>query len=1137
MAVHLRALSPSGTLLGLLPYPADVKTQAEHNGPGALSFTYPRNAIGAALLSGDDPRICLVVDGVEQPERYLLEDDGDDPADDAGEARPIQVGCRGALALLERAIIYPVGHSAGQPVTGLDAHFPFVNATPGAIIATLLQRAQERGALPEIEWDFTSSVDSAGQPWPTTYTVQYDAGGDLLKTVQSITDAGWADVRMDGYRLRAYVPDTACAVDHPDVVLYLGRDVLKGPRQRSRRQVRSYLLAAGDGGNLAEVVNPTAAARYGRREAFDGRGGITDAQTLAELARVTLGGMAAAAEGFTVELDPRAGGGQDRVPPAGHYLRYDQRRLSPTELEPLRVRTIATTYDTSGQPSISLELNDLFVEQRIRVQRQLDALTNGSATASRTPLPPLGDRNDTVAPDRPAAVLLGSWAYLDADGQQHAALAVSWPEVTHNADGTAYDDAGAYLVSYLLPGLPLGGEDPQWSPEQTVHGTIAHYDQLPAGQRLQARVRTVDASGNSSDWRLSEEIVLASDTTPPPVPSAPTVARLIGGIRAAWDGLGAQGEAMPADFALVEVHISTAAGFTPNPGTVTDRLAGAAAAPITGLVYGTTYYLKFVAIDRAGNASAPSAEASAVPDMVIGSDLADKILTAGKWADVERASLQTSFFTGFATDDARWAKTAGDSDALWATAARPDAPTGGRALVATRTVRLEWAENLLLDPAVLYRMSVRVRQTAGTPSTVTVGLVGIAADGITRVGQPFPVSANATQLAVGTGWSTLTGFLKGYGPTTGPFWTTQPDPQRPTTLHPDVRYVRPLLLLNTGGGATAVTEVDMLTLESLEFPPNIIGAVQIADATIVGAKIALATIQDANIGTVSASKLTVGQLKADVTVSARIKTADTGARVELNSGGLEAWNAAGVKTVSVSAATGDVKLVGSLASGTSGQRIEINPVAGLPEIRFFPSSGNNYAFINAVGGSNGAAYIGLNSGTFTANGQTAAYRLYMTDSATALETIRTDTQETWGGTVRMTAADGAALAYFTQGTLHGYVTAQTWGANLGRRNDDGGTSELWLDNPAIQYRGTFPNYWYADPDYGWFTGTVQKTNWASLALGYGPTMVSDMVPIVTFRDSGAVRAWQVTASSTTGFTTALASTSAGGSVGFWCYRI
>ncbi|MCC9309137.1 hypothetical protein LN042_18960 [Kitasatospora sp. RB6PN24] len=1143
MAVHLRVYSPTGPLLGLLPYPADVKVQAEHNGPGALTFTYPRNAPGAELLAGDDPRIALVLDGTEQTERYLLEDDGDDPADDAGQARPIQVGCRGALALLERAVIYPAGHTPGQTVHGLDPHFPFTTASPGAILATLLQRAQSRGALTELRWDFTAAADSAGRAWPTAYTAQYDAGTDLLKTVQAMTGAGWADVRMDGYLLHAYVPDTVCAADHPGIVFYLGRDVLKGPRQRSRRAVRSHLLAAGDSGTLAEVANPTAAARYGRREAFDGRGGITDAATLAELGRVTLAGLTAASEGFTIELDPAATSARPGIDyRVGDYIRYDQRRTDPTTLEPLRVRTIATTYDATGQPSSSLELNDLFVEQRLRLQRTLDALTNGSATASRTPLPPLGDRNDTVAPKAPDSVLLGSWAYLDADGQQHAALAVSWPKVTQNADGTVYDDAGNYYVSYLLPGLSIGGQPAQWSAEQAVNGTIAHYDQLPAGQRVQARVRTVDASGNSSPWQLSEQTILASDTTPPPVPSAPVLAPLIGGIRATWDGRGAQGEEMPSDFAAVEVHAATAAGFTPNAATALDRLQGAGAAPLTGLAYGSTYYLKFVALDRAGNASAPSAEMSAIPSQVIGADLADKILTAGKWADVERASLQTTFFTGFISDDARWVKTAADTGATWTSLARPDAPTGARALAVSRMVRLEWSENLVLDPAVLYRMSIRVRQVAGSPAKVSAGVTGIAADGTTRINtagantvdQPFTIAASDTVLTPGAGWVTLTGFLKGYGPAAGPFWTTQPDPQKPVTLHPNVRFVRPHLVVNVDGGTSAATEVDMLTIEALEFPANVIGTVQIADATIVGAKIAQATIQDAHIGTVSASKITVGSVKADMTIAARIKTADTGARVELNSGGIGAWKADGTQTVAIAGADGSVSLIGQLRSGAAGQRIVINPSdTSLPEIRFYPTTGNNYGFLNAVGTGTSVA-VGLNTGTFTANGLASTHRLYMTDSTASLETVRNDTQARWGGLCGVTP--GGAGLYHVTDQLHGYLYVNQDGAWLGRRNG-GVTTELWINAEVMNYRGRWNNYVAIESNYGLFTGNFQGSNWQAISLGYGATMATDMIPIITLRDGNAYRNWQVTSTNSTGFTVALSTSSPNGAFGFWCFRV
>lgn len=241
--------------------------------------------------------------------------------------------------------------------------------------------------------------------------------------------------------------------------------------------------------------------------------------------------------------------------------------------------------------------------------------------------------------------------------------------------------------------------------------------------------------------------------------------------------------------------------------------------------------------------------------------------------------------------------------------------------------------------------------------------------------------------------------------------------------------------------------------------------------------------------------------------------------------------------MSVAAGDGTVEIVGGLASGVSGQRIEINPGGtGLPEIRFFPTNGSNYAFINAVGGGSGGAYIGLNSGTFRLRDQDSAFRLYLTDYVSTLETIRTDTQEPWGGAVRM-AAEGASLVYLSQSQLHGYVYASEQGASLGRRNDDGSTSEIWIAGSAVQYRGTWTNYWYAEPDYGLFTGTVQMNDWNGMSLGYGPTMASDMVPIATIRDSQAWHRWMISVSNRTGFTMALDSNSPDGSVGFWCFRI
>ncbi|MDX2697020.1 fibronectin type III domain-containing protein [Streptomyces ipomoeae] len=107
-------------------------------------------------------------------------------------------------------------------------------------------------------------------------------------------------------------------------------------------------------------------------------------------------------------------------------------------------------------------------------------------------------------------------------------------------------------------------------------------------------------------------------------------------------------------------------------------------------------------------------------------------------------------------------------------------------------------------------------------------------------------------------------------------------------------------------------------------------------------------IDDAHISDLTVTKVTAGTISANWLLGASIRTAETGARVELNSAGIQAYNSGGTQTVDIASADGSVSIVGQLKSGTTGKRIEINPTSSLlPEIRFYANTGSNYSFINA----------------------------------------------------------------------------------------------------------------------------------------------------------------------------------------------
>lgn len=616
---RLRFYDPDGNVVGDMPDPQGVQRQIQYNDTGTLAFAYPHNGKNAALLNRDDGLFAVVDAAGEGQEWYLLEDDGDDPADEAGAARQVMVGARGALALLERAVIYPAGHSAGQNPTGLDPHFNFVNASPGAIMGLLLDRAHARGAITQVDYDFTATHDSAGNPWPTLYSVNYDCGLDLLKVALAMADNAWADVRMRRHTVQMFVPDTYMATDRPDVVLRLGREILSGPRRkRSRRDIRTVMLGVGSENAVVEMANSSAMARWDRREGYASNGNITNTGTLATVTQSALDSASDASEGFTVIYDPSATNApQPGVRfEVGNKIRYDQRRLDASTLEPLRVRSIAWTYDDeTGAPTVSLELNDLFVEQTLRLKRKVDGIVNNSSTPA-APLP-YNDGSDKTVPKGPDAVGLDAAVYTLL-GDTEVAVSITWPDVALNTDGSAYSDHGYYVVE-----IAYGQHTPgNWTGGWQVHDVSLHIDRMTPGYAFKARVRAVDFNGNAGAWTESATINLPVDSTPPPIPSDPTTTVRMSTIAVHWDGKDLNGADMPADFDLAQIHRSTSGpGFTPDASTLFATLNAAGAGIFTEGEYGTTYYFRLVAVDRDGNVSAPSGAAEASPEKATTIDL------------------------------------------------------------------------------------------------------------------------------------------------------------------------------------------------------------------------------------------------------------------------------------------------------------------------------------------------------------------------------------------------------------------------------------------------------------------------------------------------------------------------------------
>ena len=113
-------------------------------------------------------------------------------------------------------------------------------------------------------------------------------------------------------------------------------------------------------------------------------------------------------------------------------------------------------------------------------------------------------------------------------------------------------------------------------------------------------------------------------------PSAPTLSGTVQGIRVSWNGNNSSGDTYPAG-AYVEIHISTTgATFTPSSSTLAGRLLGSAGFfTIGALTAGTTYYVRLVGVDEAGNTTSPSTAASSQTGLTTSSDYGTATITSG----------------------------------------------------------------------------------------------------------------------------------------------------------------------------------------------------------------------------------------------------------------------------------------------------------------------------------------------------------------------------------------------------------------------------------------------------------------------------------------------------------------------------
>jgi len=168
------------TVLGILPT-SESHLYLALNEPGAGELKIPLESALANIVENGMFAQCSYRGEVRGG--FFIENTSKGEADAAeGGGKWLSLSGRGALALLDDGIVYP--DSTGAKTRD------FIGMSRAAILITLIDEAQARGALLNLSYDFSALLDSDGQSWSDNNTPALIVGTKMLEIVRSFSKVG-----------------------------------------------------------------------------------------------------------------------------------------------------------------------------------------------------------------------------------------------------------------------------------------------------------------------------------------------------------------------------------------------------------------------------------------------------------------------------------------------------------------------------------------------------------------------------------------------------------------------------------------------------------------------------------------------------------------------------------------------------------------------------------------------------------------------------------------------------------------------------------------------------------------------------------------------------------------------------------
>lgn len=615
LSIRLKAYKPNGDTLGLLPQPSSFSASFLHDDTGALRLEYSRKALNGSILerkleTGLEIAV-EVSDGGKWAEplngRFVLISRSRDALDSSD---TVTFTCPSYAWLLNKALMLDLAHLEGD---GDDkGKRVFKKASAGLVMRTFLDENKTRGGIP-VTCGFDTGRDSAGAAWKSVMTLAYTPGISSLTALANLAGNKICDWAFDKRTLKIWNMDsTALCRDLSRISVQLAHDVLEAPEEESIEALASHILVQGDNSKAFTRDNPAAPSPWGKWETYLSQQGISDDDTAALYMQSTLDTAARVRGQYTRAL---------RVNDAPSLPLIDYRPgdwiTAPTVMhgEKVRVQQVTLSLE-SNQFKASVVLNDKVYDATVRQAKRVQGITGGAingGTGGGLPAP----EKDHRTPKAVTGLVVQTDAYISSRGTALGLATLQWAAVSQATDDTAIDISG-YRVEYRksTAGAPWvsGGVTDAQRLTLGIGG-------LECGQRYEFRVRAVPTySDRLGDWSNVVVALVASDVTPPSIPSKPILTSKLGVVDVQWDGRNNAGGGMELDFDHVEVGISDSNGNW----KYRDSVARDGHCVVTGLEY-RAYWFALRSVDHSGNKSDWGVGASITVASAVSQDDLDRL--------------------------------------------------------------------------------------------------------------------------------------------------------------------------------------------------------------------------------------------------------------------------------------------------------------------------------------------------------------------------------------------------------------------------------------------------------------------------------------------------------------------------------